>query len=114
MLTFTSTTDPRLYGLPPPAHPVVVNHLNTLMAIFGRGIDHYEDGFVGYIEGDDTPQSVRSEIGRDISDLEIVFRDGPYLVGILLWGNSGSGVTLVCPDLDEYAPEIVHVLRKHL
>lgn len=114
MLTFTSTADPRLASLPPPALPVVAAHLHNLAAIFGREPGPYQDGFVAYVEAQDTPPSVRSETGRDIDDLESVFRDGPFLVGVLLWGNSGAGVTLVCPDLDGYASEIVRALRNHL
>lgn len=39
MITFTSTADPRLANLPPPARPAVTTHLRTLRTICGREPD---------------------------------------------------------------------------
>jgi len=113
MFTFTRTTDPNLARLPPDHRPAVLHALATLCTIYGHPPAPEEEGFVAYVEAQDTPQSLRSAIGRNVEALEGVYRDGPCLVGVILWNNE-AGVTLVCPDLDDHAPQIVRTLRHHL
>lgn len=114
MITFTSTADPRLASLPPPARPIVSAHLHTLHSICDREPDPEEDGFVGYVEPQDTPESLASAIGRNLAQLEGVFPEGDCLVGVVLLGNSGAGITLVCPLLPNHAPQVASLLREHL
>jgi hypothetical protein len=114
VIKLVSAKDPRLRLIPPEYRPAVERALETLASVFGRDPDPGRDGFVGYVEGGDTCETVRRETGRDLRRMEGVFRDGPCLVGVLLWGNAGAGVTLVCPDKDGYAPEVVSTMRKHL
>lgn len=114
MIIFTSTADPRISSLPPPARPVVSAHLRTLRSICGREPNPEEDGFVGFVEPRDTPQSVTSAIGRSLAQLEGVHREGDCLVGVILWGNSGAGITLVCPPAPDHAPQVQRLFREHL
>ena len=114
MLKLVSAKDPRLFRIPPEHRPAVERAIESLASIFGREPDPSDDGFVGYVERGDTRETVRRETGRNLSNLEGVFRDGPCLVGVLLWGNAGAGVTLVCPDEDGYAPEVISTLRENL
>lgn len=113
MFTFTRTTDPNLARLPPDHRPAVQHALATLSAIYGHPLDPEEEGFVAYVEAQDTPQSLCSAIGRNIDALGGVYRDGPCLGSVILWNNE-AGVTLVCPDLEDRAPQIVRILRHHL
>lgn len=115
MRTFTRFSDPSLQHLPPPHRSVVEHALEKLQAVCGPVPDALLDGFVGYVEAQDTPESVSSAIGRDLSRcLEGAFRNGSCLVGVVLWGNSGAGVTLVCPQDHGHAPGVASLLRGHL
>ena len=52
---------------------------------------------------------------RDLgTSLEGAFLDGNCLIGVVLWGNSGEGVSIVCPDQEGYAEEVSDLLRKEL
>jgi hypothetical protein len=113
MLKLTSTSDSQLSALPPPYRPAVVNALNNLCSILGP--DPNDRGFVLFVEENDTLDDVNQACARDLETcLEGAFLDGNCLVGVVLWGNSGAGVTIVCPDLTNYAEDIVAVLKKHL
>lgn len=114
MITFTSTTDPRLASLPPPARSVVAAHLHILRSICGREPDPKEDGFVSFVEPQDTPESLALGLGRNLAQLEGVFPEGNCLVGVVLLGNSGAGITLVCPLLPNHAPQVATLMREHL
>ena len=110
MLAFTSTTDPRLARLPPPARSIIINHLHTL-----RSLSHpKEDGFVAYVEPQDTPEMLESAIGRPLAQIEGVFQEGDLLIGVVLWGNAGAGVTLVCSQTGTHAVMVAEQLRQHL
>ncbi len=113
MFTFTRTTDPNLARLPPDHRPAVLHALATLCEIYGHPPDPDEEGFVAYVEGQDTPQSLRTALRAPVDGLEGVFRDGPCLVGIILWNNE-AGVTLVCPDQGGHALEVARILKEHL
>jgi len=68
-----------------------------------------------FVEEHDTLNDINQACSRDISiSLEGTFLDGNCLIGVVLWENSGEGVTIVCPDQKGYAEEIADVLRKHL
>lgn len=52
---------------------------------------------------------------RDLNkSLEGVFHADDYIVGVVIWGNSGDGVSIVCPNVDGYAERILKVLKRHL
>lgn len=116
MLKLTKLLDLRhsqLSSLPPPHRLPVTNALNTLCSILGP--DPSDRGFVLYVEEKDTLSEINNACCRDIStSLEGAFLDGNCLIGVVLWGNSGEGVTIVCPDQKGYAEEVANVLRKHL
>lgn len=115
MIEIHSLDDPRLAGLPPLHRPAVERAVQNLCSI--RGPDpHTEDqGFVVFIEPKDELERVSSAIGKDLSvALEGAFRDGGCLVGVVIYGNAGTGVTLVCPDSENYASGIADIFRSHL
>jgi hypothetical protein len=114
VIKLVSAKDPRLRSIPPEHRPAVERAIESLAAVFGREPDPGRDGFVGYVGSQDTRETVRREAGRDLSRLEGAFRDGPCLVGVLLWGNAGAGVTLVCPERNGHAPEVASTMREHL
>jgi len=90
MLIFTCTTDPRISSLPPPYQPSVRSAIRTLLEIFGQGPDPKVEGFVGFTEPTNTPESLTPAFARPLLSIESAFRDGSCLVGVLLWGNSGA------------------------
>lgn len=115
MHKFTDFSDPQLKQLPSTHQSAVKHALGHLHAIYGSNPDPRDHGFVAYIECGDRPESVSSAIGRDVSQgLEGVFRDGACLVGVVLWGNSGAGVTLVCPQDQDHAPQMTAIFQNHL
>jgi len=114
MLIFTDTTDPRISDLPPPYQKPVLSAIRTLQEISGSKTPRKDQGFVGFIDAEDTPESLTPAFMRPLHSIESAFRDGLCLVGVILWGNCGDGVTIVCPDEDGYAPEVASILRQHL
>jgi hypothetical protein len=109
MLKLTSPS--QLSSLPPPYRPPTLNALKNLPP----SPDPSDRGFVLFVEENDTLTEINHACCRDIStSLEGAFLDGNCLIGVVLWGNSGDGVTIVCPDQEGYAEEIAEVLRRHL
>ena len=114
MLIFNDTTDPRISNLPPPYQAPVLSAIRTLLEITGQKTPRKDQGFVAFIEAEDTPESLTPAFVRPLASIESAFRNGSCLVGVILWGNSGAGVTVVCPDEDGYAPEVARILKQHL
>lgn len=114
MLMFTSSTDPRLSSLPPPIRSVIARQILILCALCHCEPDAEQDGFVGYVEPQDTPQMVKLGIGRPLERIEGVFVEGGCLVAVILWGNAGAGISLVCPLADGHAPAVARMLRQLL
>ena len=114
MLMFTSSTDPRLSSLPPPIRSVITRQILILRALCHREPDAEQDGFVGYVEPQDTPKTVELVIGRPLECIEGVFVEGGCLIAVILWGNAGAGISLVCPLADGHAPTVVGKLRQLL
>ncbi|MDX2494657.1 MAG: hypothetical protein QNK27_06820 [Desulfuromusa sp.] len=113
MLKFTSMSDAQLSSLAPPHRQTATNALQTLHSILGP--DLTDRGFVVFVEENDTLDDVNHACNRNIeTSLEGTFLDDNCLIGVVLWGNSGEGVTIVCPNVDGYAEEVAEVLRKHL
>ena len=107
------TPPSQLSSLPPPHRSAVTNALQSLRSILGP--DFTDRGFVLYVEENDILKNINHACHRDIeTSLEGAFLDGNCLIGVVLWGNSGYGVTIVCPNEEGYAEEVVNALRKHL
>lgn len=115
MLKFTIATDPRLARFPPEHRQPLERAITTLCSIYPPDPDPDRQGFVAFIEPMDRPRDLPREIGCTLErGLECAYRDEACLIGVVLWGNSGEGVTIVCPEHDSYAPEIARILREHL
>jgi hypothetical protein len=100
-------------SIPPPYREPAEKALNNLHSILGP--DLTDRGFVVFVEENDTLSDINHACHRDISiGLEGTFLDNNCLIGVVIWGNSGDGVTIVCPNVDGYAEDVVTVLRKHL
>ena len=113
MLKFKSISDSQFSSIPPPYREPVENALNSICSILSS--DHPDRGFVLSIEENDTLADINNACVRDIStSLEGAFLDSNCLIGVFLWGNSGEGVTIVCPNVDGHAEEVANILRKHL
>jgi len=114
MFMFTSSTDPRLSSLPPPIRSIITRQILILCALCQGKPDAEQDGFVGYVEPQDTPQTVELGIGRPLERIEGVFIEGGCLVAVILWGNAGAGISLVCPRAEGHAPAVAGILRQFL
>jgi len=88
--------------------------VGTMEKIFGVGFDT-RHGFVVLFEQMDVPEDTIPLIGCGLgSKLETTWRRHGCLIGLTLWGNSGDGVTWICPEIPGYAPQIQEVLRGEL
>lgn len=114
MLKFTRITDQCITSLPPPSQQIISTHLLTLQSICGHIPAPDHDGFVGYVEPQDTPEVITAAIGRKLIQLEGVHRENGHLVGIVLWGNSGAGITLICPEAPDHASRVAAEMRRLL
>jgi hypothetical protein len=115
MLIYTRNTDPRLGDLPPPVRMVVLDQLRTLQATAGRDPVPEDDGCVVLLQPHDTPQVAGRIVGHDLgATLEGTFRSGPCLVGVVLLGNSGAAISVVCPDDATAPPALRALLLEHL
>lgn len=110
MLKLLHQNDPALRHVPPKVVPTI----NKLIDVSGPESPPVQ-GFVVFVEKNDLLTDLNALVGRDLNrSLEGVFYAGDCLVGVVLWGNSGDGVSVVCPDEDGYADEILTVLKNHL
>jgi hypothetical protein len=114
MIIFTDITDPRIASLPPPCQSPVLSAIHTLLEISDQKNTPKDQGFVAFIEAEDTPESLTPAFVRPLLSIECAFRKSSCLIGVVLWGNSGAGVTIVCPDEDGYAPEVASILKQHI
>lgn len=115
MIKIRSINDPQLGSIPPPYRAAVERAAHNLWSTVGPDSQPEDQGFVVFVEGEDEPSCVNSTIGKNLSiSLEGVFRDDSCLVGVVLFGNSGSGVTIVCPETEGHAPKIADILRSYL
>lgn len=116
MLKICHARDPVLLNVPAKFHPVVRDVLDDRDVFNHTSPESAEiRGFVVFVEKGDGLDELHALLCRDLNQrLEGVFHAGDCLVGVVLWGNSGDGVSIVCPDVEHYAVEIVEVLKNHL
>ena len=114
MLIFTSPTDPRITNLPPPYQDPILSAIRTLLEISNGKTSRNDQGFVAFVEAEDTPESLTPTFVRPLASMESAFRKNSCLVGVILWGNSGAGITIICPDEVGYAPEGARILKQHI
>lgn len=107
MRKFRNLEEVAAAGLPPWQETTVAGAVKTLEAIFGKGFSP-ERGFVVLIEKDDTEESTVPGVGVPFAriGLEGAWKRDDCLICLTLWGNSGDGVTWVCPVRDGYAPAV--------
>jgi hypothetical protein len=96
-------------------HTAIAEAVQALEEAFGPGFGH-ERGFVVLVEAMDTPESEMPLLGMPLHALrlEMTWRRHGCLVGLVLWGNAGDGVTFVCPELPGHAEEVQQWLRREL
>ena len=89
--------------------------LESLLSSHMPPLSNAVEGAILLLEAGDSLLDVAKELGRDIgSSLEGAFRIKGYLVGVILLGNSGEAISLVCPDLQGHAEGIRKLLIEHL
>lgn len=114
MRKFSSLEEVAAAGLPSWQHKALYEAVHGMEAIFGKRFDHAK-GFVVLIEETDTLEDAVPLVGYPLGDkLEIVWRRHGCLVGLTLWGNSGDGVTWICPERPGYAPKVQELFRREL
>ena len=92
----------------------VTEAVSTMENVFGQCFDP-RHGFVVLFEANDTPEDTVPLLGYHIRDkLETAWRRHGCLIGLTLWGNSGDGVTWVCPEVPGYATQVQELLRREL
>ena len=114
MKIFYSTKEVEQQHLPLWQHKAVAEAVSTMERIFGKDFDP-QHGFVVLVEAEDTPDDSLPILGYHIGDkLETPFRCQNCLIALTLWGNSGDGVTWICPEVPGYAPQMQDLLRQHM
>ncbi len=116
MQIFKASNEVESSTLPPETKAVALETVVILEEIFGQGFDSSRYGYIVFIEQDDTPTTVMDHHGRLLfqQSIEGVFTRHGCLLAVTLWGNSGDGITWICPDLDDYAPEVRSKLKAEL
>lgn len=114
MIQLTHSNDPALENIPPEYRPVIKRALKTICSLFKEQPDPDTQGCVLFVEAHDQPHDIISVTCKPLSNLEGVYHDECCLVGVILWGNSGDGVTIICPDQQDYAPAILQTMQNHL
>ena len=114
MKKFGSSEEVAAARLPPWQHDAVADAVCTMEEIFGMGFDPAR-GFVVLVEKEDEPADAEVLLGYPLgSKIEATWRRHGCLVGLVLWGNSGDGITFLCPERPGYAEEVQELLRREL
>jgi hypothetical protein len=109
MLIIDNLSTLKSIKLPLPDDHTVKHILTTLIGI------NSPESYAIVIEANDQLAELDKQVGRNIDNsLEGTFILEDYFVGVILFGNSGAGVNILCPDRDGYADVIRLVLEKHL
>lgn len=114
MIQLTQRNDPALEHIPVQFLPVVQQTLNDLHQIVKNPSDIKAHGCVLFIQAHDKAVDILPVSSKPISSLDGVYRQDQCLIGVILWGNSGEGVSIICPEEKNYAPEIQSCLKAHL
>ena len=114
MRIFRSREEVLAANLPQWKHKAVSEAVGTIEGIFGKGYDS-KHGFVVLVEESDTPEDSVPILGYHMGyKLETTWRLHGCLLSVTLWGNSGDGVTWICPERPGYAPAVQELLRRKL
>lgn len=114
MRRFASSAEVYAAQLPDWQHLAVAEAVRIMEGIFGEGFDSAR-GCVVLIEKDDVPEDAEAILGCHLgSKMETTCRRHDCLVGLTILGNSGDGITWVCPELENYAPAVQMLLRAEL
>ena len=114
MKIFRSSEEVQQADLPQWQHEAVAEAVRTMEKIFGKGFD-VKHGFVVLVEAEDTPDDSVAILGYHMQKkLETTWRRHGCLINLTLWGNSGDGVTWICPEIGDYAPLVQDILRGEL
>lgn len=114
MKKFASSAEVAAARLPPWQGDAVAEAVGTLEGIFGVGYPE-ERGFVALVEKGDTLADVAALLGYPLGDkLETAWRRHGCILGLVLWGNAGDGISFVCPERPGYAEEVQELLRREL
>ena len=114
MRKFISSEEVYAAQLPDWQHLAVAEAVRTMEEIFGKGFDPTR-GYVVLVEQGDVSEDADSLLGYPLSSkIETTWRRHGCLVALVLWGNSGDGVTWICPERPDYAEEVQALLRREL
>lgn len=101
-------------GLPTWQAAAVAREVRRLEEALGAGFSP-DRGCVVLVEAGDGPGDSVPLVGCTVGGkLEASVRRHGCLVGLTLWGNSGDGVTWVCPERPGHAEAVQEVLRRQL
>lgn len=116
MQIFRSSQEAESSILPPATKAAVLEAVRSLEEVFGKDFNSNEHGYVVLIEQDDTAETVKDHFGRLLFQMPIegVFIRHGCLLAVTLWGNSGEGITWVCPDRDGCASDVRCKLKDEL
>ena len=114
MRKFGSSEEVYAAHLPDWQHLAVAEAVRTMEGIYGKGFD-LARGYVVLVEEKDVPAGANWLLGYPLdSKIKITWRRHGCLVALVLWGNSGDGVSFVCPERPGYAKEVQELLRRQL
>lgn len=114
MKKFVNSKEVYAAKLPDWQHLAIVEAVRGMEGIFGLGYDPAR-GFVILVEENDKLPDADLFLCCPLEcKLEGTWRRHGCLVALVLWGNSGDGVTFVCPEKDGYAEDIQSLLKSHL
>lgn len=115
MRKFVSSEEVAAARLQPWQHDAVAEAVHIMERIFGKGFDPEKNGYVVLVEQGDVPADAERLLGYPLgSKIEITWRRHGCLMALVLWGNSGDGVSFLCPERPGYAEDVQEILRREL
>lgn len=100
-------------GLPAWQAAAVAKEVGRLEEALGAGFSP-DRGCVLLVEPGDGLEDAIPLVAHPVGKVEATERRHGCLVGLTLWGNSGDGVTWVCPERPGHAEAVQEVLRREL
>lgn len=114
MRKFASSREVYAAQLPDWQHKAVAEAMHTMEGIFGKDFDPAR-GYVAMVEEKDALDDADRLLGYPLgSKIENSWRRHGCFVALVIWGNSGDGVSIICPEKPGYAEDIQTVLRSHM